>query len=141
MLDSDVSLSLYATKKCQGGSGENLIEVALTGHQKAECLRLQELWNILGVINLGFRHLTLIPMGPFCNKVMKRHLNNSAVRWDSLLAGLLDWGVLIYASGRSWVGGGLLLVRPGQRCLRGFEKFGWCGCLFNLSVGILGQES
>ena len=62
-------------------SGENIIEVALTGHQKAECLSLQELWSILGVINLGFRHLTLIPMGPFRNKMMKHCLNNSTVRW------------------------------------------------------------
>ena len=59
----------------------------------------------------------------------------------SLLAGLLYWGVSIYASGRSWVGGGLLLVHPGQCSLQGLEKFGWCGCLFNISVGIMGQES
>ena len=39
------------------------------------------------------------------------------------------------------MGGGLLLVRPGQYSLRGLEKFGWCGCLFNLSVGIMSQES
>lgn len=66
------SLSLYVTQKCQGagqGGGQGKSNRRfISMESKAECLRLKEPWNVLGVISLGFGHLTLFPMGPFAIK-------------------------------------------------------------------------